>query len=64
MWYIAGDNSTCALIGILNGDNSCADITSCEIGEGEVIPYIPFSTTGNTTGLVKILPMQMNISIV
>ena len=49
-----GDNSTCTdWCGIPNGDNSCADITSCEIGEGEVIPYIPFSTSGNTTGLVK-----------
>jgi surface protein len=39
--------------GIEGGENTCADETSCEIGEGEVIPYIPFSTTGNTTGLVK-----------
>jgi len=39
--------------GICDGENTCADVTSCEIGEGEVVPYIPFSTIGNTTGLTK-----------
>ena len=39
--------------GIAGGENTCADETSCDIGEGETVPYIPFSTTGSTVGLVK-----------
>jgi len=39
--------------GVCDGGNTCADETSCEVGEGEIVPFIPFSTTGNTIGLVK-----------
>ncbi len=38
--------------GVCGGENYCADVTSCEVGESEIVD-LPFTGSGNNTGMAN-----------